>query len=134
MEKFESMKSNGGSISNFEFRNSNFFPGGTDCSMPLVAANQKHAKRKFAGIVLFSDNESWVGMRRHGSIRAFLADNNQRFVAEVEAIDPFLKTGDYHPFVARSKTKADRLHHLSTYRKLSPCLEEYVDADDWIPF
>lgn len=118
--------------------------GGTDCSLPLVAANQKHAKRKFAGIVLVSDNESWVGTGRHGStgvmtaweafvanqrklagkeatpklvnidlqpyqtvqacersdilniggfsdsvfnvISAFLADNNQRFVAEVEAV------------------------------------------------
>jgi 60 kDa SS-A/Ro ribonucleoprotein len=126
--------------------------GGTDCSLPLVAANQKHAKRKFAGIVLVSDNESWVGTGRHGStgvmtaweafvanqrkllepkgasprvncapklvcidlqpyqtvqaceradimniggfsdavfnvISAFLADNNQRFVAEVESIE-----------------------------------------------
>jgi len=119
--------------------------GGTDCSLPLVAANQKHAKRKFAGIVLVSDNESWVGTGRHGStgvmtaweafvanqrklagkeanpklvcidlqpyqtvqageradimniggfsdavfnvISAFLADNNKRFVAEVEAIE-----------------------------------------------
>jgi 60 kDa SS-A/Ro ribonucleoprotein len=119
--------------------------GGTDCSLPLVAANQKHAKRKFAGIVLVSDNESWVGTGRHGStgvmtaweafvanqrklvgketspklvnidlqpyqtvqacertdimniggfsdsvfnvISAFLADNQQRFVAEVEAIE-----------------------------------------------
>jgi 60 kDa SS-A/Ro ribonucleoprotein len=119
--------------------------GGTDCSLPLVAANQKHSKRKFAGIVLVSDNESWVGTGRHGStgvmtaweafvanqrklagkeaapklvnidlqpyqtvqaceradimniggfsdsvfnvISAFLADNNQRFVAEVEAIE-----------------------------------------------
>ena len=127
--------------------------GGTDCSLPLVAANQKHAKRKFAGVVLVSDNESWIGTGRHGStgvmtaweafianqrklatqhqptalaavsspklinidlqpyqtvqaceradilniggfsdsvfnvISAFLADNNQRFVAEVEAIE-----------------------------------------------
>ncbi len=124
--------------------------GGTDCSLPLVAANQKYAKRKFAGIILVSDNESWVGTGRHGStgvmtaweafvanqrrlreptalaagstpklinidlqpyqtvqaceradimniggfsdsvfnvISAFLADNNQRFVAEVEAIE-----------------------------------------------
>ena len=119
--------------------------GGTDCSLPLVAANQKHANRKFAGIVLVSDNESWVGTGRHGStgvmtaweafvtnqrklagkeanpklvcidlqpyqtvqaceradimniggfsdavfnvIGAFLADNNQRFVDEVEAIE-----------------------------------------------
>lgn len=119
--------------------------GGTDCSLPLVAANQKYAKRKFAGLVLVSDNESWVGTGRYGStgvmtaweafvanqrklagkeatpklvcidlqpyqtvqaceradimniggfsdavfnvISAFLADNDQRFVAEVEAIE-----------------------------------------------
>jgi 60 kDa SS-A/Ro ribonucleoprotein len=124
--------------------------GGTDCSLPMVAANQKYANRKFAGIVLVSDNESWVGTGRHGStavmtaweafvanqqrlsnltalaavsspklvnidlqpyqtvqacertdilniggfsdsvfnvISGFLADNNQRFVAEVEAIE-----------------------------------------------
>lgn len=119
--------------------------GGTDCSLPLVAANQKHAKRKFAGIVLVSDNESWVGTGRNGStgvmtaweafvakerelagkeanpklinidlqpyqtvqtceradimniggfsdavfnvISAFLGEDNQRFVAEVEAIE-----------------------------------------------
>ncbi|MDP1560113.1 MAG: TROVE domain-containing protein [Pirellulaceae bacterium] len=119
--------------------------GGTNCSLPLVAANQNYANRKFAGIVLVSDNESWVGTGRNGStgvmtawevfvanqrklagkdanpklinidlqpyqtvqaceradimniggfsdavfnvISAFLADNNQRFVAEVEAIE-----------------------------------------------
>jgi 60 kDa SS-A/Ro ribonucleoprotein len=128
------------------FQTSNFsIQTSVDCSLPLVAANQKHAKRKFAGIVLVSDNESWVGTGRHGStgvmtawesfvanqrkladkeanpklvcidlqpyqtvqaceradimniggfsdsvfnvISAFLADNNQRFVAEVEAIE-----------------------------------------------
>jgi 60 kDa SS-A/Ro ribonucleoprotein len=63
--------------------------GGTDCSLPLVAANQKHAKRKFAGIVLVSDNESWVGTGRHGSTgvmtawEAFVA--NQRKLAGKEA-------------------------------------------------
>jgi len=41
--------------------------GGTDCSLPLVAANQKHPNRKFAGVVLVSDNESWVGTGRDGS-------------------------------------------------------------------
>ncbi len=127
--------------------------GGTNCALPLIAANQWHAKRKFAGIVLVSDNESWVGKGRNGStgvmtawedfvtnqrklagretgqrtalatgpklicidlqpyatvqaceradimniggfsdsvfnvISAFLADNNQRFVAEVEAME-----------------------------------------------
>lgn len=34
--------------------------GGTDCSLPIRKANAAYAKRKFAGIVLVSDNESWV--------------------------------------------------------------------------
>jgi 60 kDa SS-A/Ro ribonucleoprotein len=34
--------------------------GGTDCSLPIRKANTDYAKRKFAGVVLVSDNESWV--------------------------------------------------------------------------
>lgn len=34
--------------------------GGTDCSLPLVAANQRYSQRRFAGLVMVSDNESWV--------------------------------------------------------------------------
>lgn len=34
--------------------------GGTDCSLPIRKANADYAKRKFAGVVLVSDNESWV--------------------------------------------------------------------------
>lgn len=34
--------------------------GGTDCSLPIKKANAAYAKRKFAGVVLVSDNESWV--------------------------------------------------------------------------
>jgi 60 kDa SS-A/Ro ribonucleoprotein len=34
--------------------------GGTDCAQPIVHANRVYAHRKFAGIVLVSDNESWV--------------------------------------------------------------------------
>jgi 60 kDa SS-A/Ro ribonucleoprotein len=34
--------------------------GGTDCSLPLKEAATSHARRAFAGIVLVSDNESWV--------------------------------------------------------------------------
>ena len=41
--------------------------GGTNCSLPLHEANTKFSKRKFAGCVLVSDNESWVGNGRHGS-------------------------------------------------------------------
>ncbi len=75
--------------------------GGTDCSLPLVAANQKHAKRKFAGIILVSDNESWVGTGRHGSTgvmtawEAFVA--NQRKLAGKEAA-PKLVNIDLQPY------------------------------------
>ncbi len=41
--------------------------GGTDCSIPLREANTTYRKRPFAGVVLVSDNESWVGTGRHGS-------------------------------------------------------------------
>ena len=34
--------------------------GGTDCSIPLRQANTTYRKRQFAGVVLVSDNESWV--------------------------------------------------------------------------
>lgn len=75
--------------------------GGTDCSLPLEAANQKHAKRKFAGVVLVSDNESWVGTGRSGSTgvmtawEAFVA--NQRKLAGKEAC-PKLVCIDLQPY------------------------------------
>jgi 60 kDa SS-A/Ro ribonucleoprotein len=34
--------------------------GGTDCFLPLREANTKYRERRFAGIVLVSDTESWV--------------------------------------------------------------------------
>src|SRR4029079_7956234 len=34
--------------------------GGTDCSLPIRKANADFANRKFAGVVLVSDLESWV--------------------------------------------------------------------------
>ena len=59
------------------------------------SSNQKHAKRKFAGIVLVSDNESWVGIGRHGSTgvmtawEAFVA--NQRRLHEPLSVSSRLK-------------------------------------------
>ena len=34
--------------------------GGTDCSIPLREANTRYRHREFAGVVLVSDNESWI--------------------------------------------------------------------------
>jgi 60 kDa SS-A/Ro ribonucleoprotein len=41
--------------------------GGTDCSVALRYVNQQLAGRRFAGCVLVSDNQSWVGDGRCGS-------------------------------------------------------------------
>lgn len=133
------------SILSIAERLSKYGGGGTNCALPLEAANVLHRERKFAGVVLVSDNESWVGAGRYGStgvmtaweafvanqrklagrdanpklvcidiqpyqttqaceradimniggfsdavfniVSAFLADNDQRFLAEVEAIE-----------------------------------------------
>ncbi|MFC1596679.1 TROVE domain-containing protein [Planctomycetota bacterium] len=41
-----------------------FGGGGTDCSVPIHEANTKYRKRRFAGVVLVSDTESWVYRNR----------------------------------------------------------------------
>jgi 60 kDa SS-A/Ro ribonucleoprotein len=41
--------------------------GGTDCSLPLAEANNAYSNRRFAGCVLVSDMESWIGAGRAGS-------------------------------------------------------------------
>jgi 60 kDa SS-A/Ro ribonucleoprotein len=48
------------SILSLSARLSKYGGGGTDVSLPLVEANKRYAKRTFAGIVLVSDNESWI--------------------------------------------------------------------------
>ncbi len=53
--------------------------GGTNCSLPLAAVNARYANRKFAGCVLVSDNESWVGVGRGGETAVMT--EWQRFVA-----------------------------------------------------
>ena len=75
--------------------------GGTDCSLPLVAASQQYAMRKFAGVVLVSDNESWVGTGRSGSTGVMTAweafVSNQRKLAGKEA-SPKLVCIDLQPY------------------------------------
>ena len=46
--------------------------------MPLVEANGRLCERQFAGCVLVSDNESWVGAGRQGSTAVM--SEWQRFV------------------------------------------------------
>ncbi len=48
------------SILSLAERLAKFGGGGTDCSLPIATANKVYAQRKFAGVVLVSDNESWI--------------------------------------------------------------------------
>jgi 60 kDa SS-A/Ro ribonucleoprotein len=44
-----------------------FGGGGTDCALPLAEANRTYPDRRFAGCVLVSDMESWIGTGSGGS-------------------------------------------------------------------
>lgn len=57
----------GDTILSLSERLAQFGGGGTNCSLPLREANSTFRERKFAGCVLVSDNESWVGSGRYGS-------------------------------------------------------------------
>jgi 60 kDa SS-A/Ro ribonucleoprotein len=47
--------------------------GGTDCSLPLKAAVEWFPRRTFAGAIIVSDNESWLGTGRYGSTATMTA-------------------------------------------------------------
>ena len=76
--------------------------GGTDCSIPIREANTSHRNRKFAGCVLVSDNESWVGAGRYGSTgvmtqwQAFV--KNQLRLGGHEIAPPKLVCIDIQPY------------------------------------
>ncbi|MCI0680840.1 MAG: TROVE domain-containing protein [Gemmataceae bacterium] len=55
------------SILDLAARLARFGGGGTNCALPLVEANGACRNRAFAGCVLVSDQESWIGTGRHGS-------------------------------------------------------------------
>lgn len=75
--------------------------GGTDCSQPIVAANKKYAKRKFAGVILVSDSESWVNVGRDGATGVMTAwgdfVNQQRKLADGK-VNPKLVCIDLQPY------------------------------------
>ncbi len=75
--------------------------GGTNCALPLEAANCRFSNRKFAGAILVSDNESWIGTGRYGSTGVMTAWNsfvrNQRKLVGRDA-DPKLVCIDIQPY------------------------------------
>ena len=49
------------------------YGGGANCSLPLAEAVNAYRGRRFAGCVLVSDMESWIGTGRHGSTAVMTA-------------------------------------------------------------
>jgi 60 kDa SS-A/Ro ribonucleoprotein len=65
-----------------------FGGGGTNCALPVEAALAWHGRNRFAGVVIVSDNESWVGSECDGETglihawNAFAARQRQLFGEE----------------------------------------------------
>jgi 60 kDa SS-A/Ro ribonucleoprotein len=89
--------------------------GGTNCSLPLHHANTALKNRAFAGCVLVSDNESWVGAGRGGQTatltewEAFV--RNQRRVQGPAYAPPKLVCIDLQPYgTVQAPDRADILN------------------------
>lgn len=61
------------SILSLSARLAKYGGGGTNCSLPLTEASSTFGTRRFAGCVLVSDQESWIGTGRHGSTATLTA-------------------------------------------------------------
>jgi 60 kDa SS-A/Ro ribonucleoprotein len=76
--------------------------GGTNCALPLAEVANTYRNRKFAGCVLVSDQESWIGTGRYGSTAVISAwqefvKNQVRLQARDKA-GPKLVCIDLQPF------------------------------------
>jgi len=61
------------SILSLSARLAKYGGGGTNCSLPLTEGTRTFGNRRFAGCVLVSDMESWIGAGRHGSTATMTA-------------------------------------------------------------
>jgi 60 kDa SS-A/Ro ribonucleoprotein len=61
------------SILSLSARLAKYGGGGTNCSLPLTEATSSFGDGRFAGCVLVSDMESWIGAGRHGSTATLTA-------------------------------------------------------------
>ena len=90
--------------------------GGTDCSSPLRAGNTKFSKRPFAGCVLVSDNESWVGSGRCGSTGVMT--EWQKFVKNQKRLgvtDPKLVCIDIQPYGSTQAPERDDILNIGGF-------------------
>ena len=97
-------------------RLANFGGGGTNCSIPLQLANTDYRKREFAGCVLVSDNESWVGTGRYGSTAVMT--EWEKFVKNQKRIgvyDPKLICIDIQPYGSTQAPDRDDIMNIGGF-------------------
>ncbi|WP_417388093.1 vWA domain-containing protein [Gimesia sp.] len=90
--------------------------GGTDCSIPLREANARLKQRAFAGCVLVSDNQSWVGAGRYGSTGVMtewqtFAQNQRR----LGVTDPRLVCIDIQPYGSSQAPERDDILNIGGF-------------------
>lgn len=104
------------SILSLSERLSKFGGGGTNCAIPLHEANTKFRKRPFAGCVLVSDNESWVGTGRYGSTGVMT--EWQKFVQNQKQLgitDPKLVCIDIAPYGSTQAPERDDILNIGGF-------------------
>lgn len=104
------------SILSLSERLAKFGGGGTDCSIPLRTANTKFKKQAFAGCVLVSDNESWVGTGRNGSTAVMT--EWQTFVKNQKSLgitDPKLVCIDIQPYGSTQAPERDDILNVGGF-------------------
>ncbi|MDP7018637.1 MAG: TROVE domain-containing protein [Pirellulaceae bacterium] len=90
--------------------------GGTNCALPLCDANSSYRERAFAGCVLVSDSESWIGKGRFGSTavmsewREFV--KNQR---RLGVSDPKLVCIDIQPYTSTQAPERDDILNIGGF-------------------
>ncbi len=123
----------GDTILSIASRLSQYGGGGTNCALPLEAANQAFAGRRFAGVILVSDNESWVGSGRYGSTGVMSAwerfTANQRKLAG-RAANPKLVCIDIQPYrTTQAAERADIMNMSGFSDTVFQVISAYLDDD-----
>ena len=110
------------SILSLSARLSKYGGGGTDCSLPFVVANSRLAKQAFAGIVLVSDNQSWI---TSGHARGFGQNGSTGVMTQWEKfkkiqrghgiVDPKLVCIDIQPYGTSQAPERDDILNIGGF-------------------
>ncbi len=110
------------SILSLSARLSKYGGGGTDCSLPFVEANKRYSKQRFAGIVLVSDNESWIdsgrafGYGRNGSTGVMTKwEQFKKTQQKLGIADPKLVCIDLQPYGTSQAPERDDILNIGGF-------------------